>query len=391
MRKKVRMAMLLLMCMTIVIFAVQSLVFAKDEASEPEGDDVVWFGPMPFVSARTVREDFIPVLTDADSWETILSKTDVFKSYIMILPTDPVPGKTVPELSDDELRSLIAFIEEHDLKVAFEVGGLRPTGYTYTPGKEYAYWEFRHLSRWLDLGGRIDYLTTDHAVTMQIRPWMERLDTRQRQILVFRPEEVNKYLEELINELVDYFEVMSELIPGVKFGTIESLGFFHIQGLDGKKYDRTDLALPVMQFTDYFDMLLEAMNERGLELDHFHIDFGFEGVAFDGRATGKLDYGRIKAVESYVRSKGVKSGVIVNAFHDRSVENPDREVANRQAYENTLRFFESYVASGCDSDQIIMQTWQPYPDETGPEDKSYTVTNMYRDVVLSGGFNHFKK
>jgi hypothetical protein len=382
------MSLLGVVLILIVASPVQGKDFAKEEVSDvTDDDDMVWFGPMPFISDRTMREDLIPVLTDASSWKAVLSETDVFKSYIMILPKDPIPGKTMPEVSDDELRNLIAFTQEHGLKVAFEVGGLRPRGYTYSPGKEYAFWEFRHLSRWLELGGHIDYLTTDHAIMMHIRPWMEQLDSRERQLLVFRQDEVNKYLRELTDELVDYFEVMHELIPSAKFGVIESLGYFHMHGPNGEKYDRTDPNLPVMYFLDYFNYLVEAMNERGLELDHFHIDFGFEGVNFDGRSKGKLDYGRILGVESYVQSKGVNVGVIVNAFHDLSAVNPGRDVANREAYENTLRFFREYVANEGKADQIIFQTWQPYPDTTGPEDKPYTVTNMFRDIMLSDEFD----
>ena len=48
-----------------------------------------------------------------------------YRMDLEILPDVPMPGKQGPELSDDQLKVLIAFMKEHNLKVAFEVGGLR--------------------------------------------------------------------------------------------------------------------------------------------------------------------------------------------------------------------------------------------------------------------------
>jgi len=87
-----------------------------------------------------------------------------------------------------------------------------------------------------------------------------------------------------------------------------------------------------------------------------------------------------------VQSKGVHVGSIVNAFHDRSVENPDPAVASRQAYDRTLQFFNAYVAAGGTADQLVVQTWQPFPDRTGPDDRAYTTLNLAREVMTSEAF-----
>lgn len=332
----------------------------------------VWVGPMPFVQERTFRADYLPTLLDARNWPGTLARSRVFKSYLMVLPADPVPGKSGPEASDAQLRALARFCRDHKLKVAFEVGGIRmgPTTPNDQAGEDTAAGELPHLRRWLKCGGTIDYLTTDHAVMLAVgAPYVAPATNRHRGMTV----------SQAIEELVDYFAIMHREIPGARFGVIESLGFFRVDSPAGTRYDRTVPALPIWPFTQYLDDLLEAMRLRGLELDHFHIDFGYEGVHYDGQ--GKLDCGRILAVERAVQARGVRAGVIVNAFHDQQAPNPEPGAATAQARANTLSFIDAYLAQGGSAQDVVVQTWQPYPDRTGPESDPNTVLGLAREVL----------
>ncbi|NSW56187.1 MAG: hypothetical protein HPY44_09240 [Armatimonadetes bacterium] len=359
----------------IAILLASASAFCQDVPA-PEADRI-WVGPMPFITGREIRRDYFSTLTNPAAWPTVLARTDVFKSYIMVPPRDPLPGEDQPQSSDEELRGLAAFMRQRGIKIAFEVGGLRITDRLFGPlaGEKYAQTELTHLRRWIDCGGSVDYLTTDHAIMMNMRG----AGFTGPGVSPERPG--NMSMSELIRELVIYFETMRQAIPGVKFGVIESLGFFHIIGPDGREYPRTDPLLPVWKFDAFMDELLAAMKDKDLTLDHFHIDFGYEGVRFDGRNRGELDFGRILGVEQAVHARGIKAGVIINAFHDRSVQEPDPATASREAYENTLAFTRGYLAAGGKSEHIILQTWQPYPDVTGPEDRPHTVLNIARDVL----------
>lgn len=363
-----------LLCVMAALFHLGS-TFCQD-GPEPKPDRI-WVGPMPFISGREIRRDYFSILTDPAAWPTVLARTDVFKSYIMMPPRDPLPGEEEPQLSDEQLEALAAFMRERGVRTAFEVGGLRITDRVFGPfaGEKCARIELTHLRRWMDCGGSVDYLTTDHAIMMNMRG----AGFTGPGVSPVRPG--NMSMGELIGELADYFETMRQEIPGVKFGVIESLGFFHITGPDGREYPRTDPQLPVWKFDAFIDELLAAMKEKDQTLDHFHIDFGYEGVRHDGRDRGELDFGRILGVEQAVHARGVKTGVIINAYHDRSVAEPDPIAASREAYENTLAFTRGYLAAGGKSEHIIIQTWQPYPDVTGPEDRLHTVLNIARDVL----------
>lgn len=350
------------------------LLLAAPIVAEP-APPTIWIGPKTFTSGRSVRPDFFPVLCDANAWPTVLGRTQVFKSYIMLLPDIAVPGNAAPESSDEQLTKLAELLKSRGLKVAFEVGGLRqgPELPGEHWGRDFAESELRWLRRWKKCGGALDYLTTDHAIMMNIGSCHVQPDQHR---------DCGLTLAQTLEQLMDYFVAVRAEFPDTKLGCIESLGFFHVNGPDGHEYQRTVKALPVWHFEDYVDLLLAAMARRGLTLDHFHIDYGYEGVHNDGRRAGtEFDYGRLLAIERYVQSKGVRAGVIVNAFHDRKVANPDPETADREACEHTKQFLGGYLASGGQAEDLILQTWQPYPDHTGPETDPLSVLGLHRELL----------
>ncbi len=353
-----------------------SLVVAPAAFSAPV--DRVWVGPMPFVEGRTLRPDFFSTLMDPAAWPTVLARADVFKSYLMVLPSDPLEGKTVPQLSDDDLARLAKLLRDRHIKVAFEVGGLRfPTDpVPEHPGQYTAESELRHLRRWLDAGGTIDYLTTDHAVMSNVGAYYVNPALKPPPPLT---------LARAIDEQVEYFALVSQAIPGVRVGAIESLGFWEVEGEGGKVFHRTVPALPEWRFDQYLDQLLAAMKQRGLTLDHFHIDFGYEGVSYDGGGAG-LNFGRVLAVEKCCHSRGVKTGVIFNAFHDQSAQPVDPAQASREAHDHTLAYFRGYMAAGGTADNLVLQTWMPFPDQTGPEDSPRATLNIARDIIADPSF-----
>ena len=134
----------------------------------------IWIGPMPFIEGRTLRGDYFSEILDSFNESTIWEAMAVFKSYLMILPTAPIPGNTEPEASDSQLMALIEKLEQLGVDTAFEVGGARSRA--SGSGRNQALNEFAHLERWLKLGGRIDYLTTDHSLMRGLDAWLEVTD-----------------------------------------------------------------------------------------------------------------------------------------------------------------------------------------------------------------------
>lgn len=351
----------------------------------------VWVAPRPFRCPEeevrhcqgnlVFREDWLPILTDASKWPVVLRSTRVFKTYILVLQEKSGSGKAETSLSNSDLDRLVRFTRDHSLQVAFEVGGLRTSAEMCgsQAGESFALREVALLKRWLAAGGEIHYITSDHAVMKNMRGVGFRssgLDEKR---------ECKMTVRELIGELADYFQVVHREIPQAKLGVIESLGFFRVRGAGKEVYKQSDPKLPEWYFNEFFDDLVKAMRERKLELDHFHIDFGYNGVRFDGRqGDGKPNFGRVLAVESYVQSKGVRSGVIFNSTLDDEVKQAGRDAANREMRARTLGYFKGYIEAGGRGNDVLIQSWDPYPDLTGPEDKPLTFFGNARDLVNLG-------
>jgi len=322
----------------------------------------IWYGPASLNTVtRGIRDDFMEQFTNTDNWPTVYGETAVFKQFIESLGGN--------KYSDEELKQLATFTREAGLKCAFEIGALRwtPKCYGAGSGTSYAKEEIEVLQRWVDAGGTVDFLSTDHAVMWNVglclqgakpmEPYVEDPDWR-----------------DVMDEVVDSLAMIHEAFPDAKIGMIESLGYFSV----GENYTTTDpQCIYPIDFEEFLVTFRHKLNERGVKLDHVHLDFSYQDCRYDGRAKKQLDFGRILAAERIVKSLDLNCGMIINAFDDQSYSGTNfqqekekaQNTAERSvsAVDNTLEYFDGYVAAGGAPDIWILQRWQPYPDVTGPE------------------------
>jgi hypothetical protein len=179
---------------------------------------------------------------------------------------------------------------------------------------------------------------------------------------------------------MEYFKYMQVQIPGLKVGTIESLGFFWV--LSNRQYQATDKNLNRVDFESFMDMYTSVAEQHGIVLDHFHTDFGMHDVQYD------QGYGRILAVENYLKSKNVNSGFIgTNAFHEgRQTPDSDPQAASISAAQRTIKYFEDYIKAGGAADDLILQRWQPYPTQLGSDIEPYTQMGIFNSIIESDFF-----
>lgn len=328
------------------------------EGIRPESMENIWVCPMP-LNNGTVKSDFIDMLTDKSKWPTVFEKTTVIKLYI----------EQIAKTSTADLKRLGEFVTENKLAVAVELGGVRVAPVA-TPDDEIgvtaAQSEFLTLSKFILAGGRVDYITTDHALAEEITG---RKDTRPEMTM-----------QDYMKQQMLYFQYMQQQMPNLKVGSIESLGFFWIKG--DRQYGATDPTLERVDFETYLDEYLRIAQETGITLDHFHIDFGMQDVEHDG------GYGRILVAEDYVQSKGMKCGfVAANCFHKpMTTPAPDEEKASQSAAERTLQYFEGYMQAGGHSDYLLFQRWQPYPVPVGDENEPLSSFGIFKAMVESPYF-----
>ena len=321
------------------------------------------------------RLDYLANMTNTVNWPTVREKTDSIKFYIT-----PLWGATKDR--PEYRQALATLVHEEDLEVTIEIGGSRSAGGIPVNGDQAgelaAVDNQGLLQHWLDVpGARLDYITTDHSMMWDIRD----LSTNQ--------------LELVIPEQVDYFVAMKAWRPGLKFGFIESLGYFGIDGTNtitgqAKRYNKTSATVPDMDFDEFLGEFMAQATAAGVEIDHFDLDWGFAAHCRDTLGSGnshlwrtvdEFDYGRLLAFERVCHKYGIKVGVIFNDTTRNEVytdagcitdEECDQESADR-----IMAYMQGYLAAGGNADRIIFQSWMDYPSQTGPE----TLTNSFLNVT----------
>ena len=354
----------------------------KQNDSEP-GSLGIWYGPGSINTVtRALRDDFMPQVTDKRNWPVVHANTAVFKQFIETLYPRRKRGE--PCYSDATLKRLAEFVTGSGFKSAFEFGALRWTkkkkDHGPGSGRRYAAEEIKLLQRWVKAGGTVDYLTADHAVMWNVglclqgpKPMAGLEDPDWRKVM---------------DEVVDSLAMIQEAFPDVKIGMIESLGYFSV----GSNYTTTDPGnIYPIDFEEFLRTAQQKLAERGIAMHHFHLDFSYQDCHYDGREEKRLDFGRIMAAEKIVKSLGLDCGMIINAFDDSSYrganrvqeEEKARNASERSAsaVDNTLEYFDGYVAAGGSPDTWIFQRWQPYPDATGPETVRDTDMGVTRLLV----------
>ena len=183
----------------------------------------------------------------------------------------------------------------------------------------YAKQEQKQARRWLDLGGRLDSVTTDHALT-----WDARHELPQQHCEP--PVPMAARVDVVVQVLASWRAFLG---PDTSIGFIESLGYWDITGPDGTAYQNVDpsrlrkLTGWIPQLSDVTAMLLSAGERINPTpevplIDHYQIDYGMDGVEEDTihygpRPPVRMNYGRILGAESIMKAHDLQTGVNTNA------------------------------------------------------------------------------
>jgi len=359
--------------------------------SDVKPEPVRWFCPQPYTyvqrdeagvplpgqDADGMRDDWLAELTPVASWSGELAKTAVFKSFLNILPPNPLTGlgQTEPRLTDPEMTALTGELTRAGLKQAFETGGVRLAGDRVfeNAGEGQSALEIPWLQRWVNFGGQVDFITTDHAVTKNWRYQYTETDYPYPMTM-----------DALIAELADYFEAIRAVFPQVRLGIIEGPAVFQVTTAAGFVFPPNDRLIPVVDFAGFLDALLLEMSSRGLVLDHYHVDHGPHAVRADAGHTGVdgWEFGRVIAVEQICRSRGVRTGILIFPGRDfyGPVAGADDAEFSRQASATMIRYLEEYRQAGGQAEDLSASTWHYYPIRTGPEAESGSAMNIAREL-----------
>ena len=328
------------------------------DGTKPESMSNIWMCPKALDSGVLIP-GWADDLTNEANWPTLLENTSTLKLYIEMI------GK----MGTVDLRKIADFVNEHHLTVCVEVAGERAANSGVPDdnmGAAAAQAEFMTLFKFIKVGGRVDYITTDHAMASEITG---RTSTRP-----------DMTMQDHMQQQMEYYKYMIDKMPGLKVGAIESLGFFWVNTANGQM-QCTDYTLDRVDFENYMSELVRIAGENGVKIDHFHIDFGMHDIESDG------NYDRVLAVEDYCHSLGVKTGFIAgNAFHKKTfvlTNEEGKRLASESAAERTLQYFEGYMQAGGRSDVLLFQRWQDVPVELGNEETPVSNFGIFKAMLDS--------
>lgn len=336
-----------------------------------------WYCPASLAPDRTLRPDFVSSLMDDSNWSVIAPRVGVLKFYIEAMTPES------HHLTEADLRNLVAVCKRHNFAAAFEVGGVRmnKSYYGAGSGKHHANRECSVLQRWTACGGSVNYITTDNAVMNTIALVYQRnpppLGTG------YKPS-----IPDVIAEAASAMEVFASNFPEARIGSTESLGYFSVVDSAGKRMRNLDPTLvPEIPLENFITHWLEALSHAGVTPDHFHIDFGYEGVLADG-GRRELDFRRVAIANRLFRSRSIKTGIMVGAFDRYSLGHTkpvDEQAGDESAVANTIRYFDSFLKAGIPVDQTLFDRWEPYPAKTGPASDSLSDMGLTEALLLSRG------
>eukprot|EP01043_Picozoa_sp_COSAG02_P010812 COSAG02_NODE_389_length_23251_cov_259.067640_4_plen_416_part_00 len=342
----------------------------------------VWYSPhFAEITTKVAAPDLFPLLiTPAAAWPELAARTSTFK-----LKMQPLQGTNT---NDADLAALAATIKSHGWETGLEIGGARWGGARCNISSQvkYAEMEQQTVSRWLKLGGHIDSITTDHALTWDIRHKLATPPCEPPVPMAVRVQAVAQV----------FGSWRTFLGRNASLGFIESLGYWDITGPDGTNFTNTsptqlnNISGWMPRLDEVTDLLLTAAAKHNPTpsvplLDHYQIDYGMDGVEQDTLQYGAappvgINYGRILGAEALMAARGLQTGVILNANAARSrtyaptagngcLVGCDPEFTpSHSAVVRTLNVTRGYMAlPGRRSHHALLEQWQAYPNRTGPE------------------------
>ena len=90
--------------------------------------------------------------------------------------------------------------------------------------------------------------------------------------------------------------------------------------------------------------------------------------------TGGLNYGRVLGAEAIMHRHGLRTGVMMNAFADRSLDcSAAFARCSASAALRTLEYTQGYMRLPSRlSEHAVLEQWQPHPNTTGPASLPYS-------------------
>jgi len=285
----------------------------------------VWMCPPAYENGRCFRALF----EKPDEWKATRSLIDVLFYSDLNLKK---------QFTDDELRAWFAQVQSWGIKLAMEVGAIKPWGLT---GEKTFNLERPNWDRVQRLGGNIYAIAMDEPL----------LCARMH---IHKPDDY------AVQETASYIALARKNYPQILIGDIETY--------------------PSIPLPDHFwwiealEKRLAEMNVRGL--DFYRLDVNWSNfVAFN-----RGSWLEVKKLEQYCRSRKLPFSLIYWAS--------DYPVMKRKGLADDSTWYVSIMRQGYDyamvqgaPDQYVIESWIETPSHSLPETGEWTFTRSVRDFA----------
>ncbi|MDD4871604.1 MAG: hypothetical protein PHR77_13690 [Kiritimatiellae bacterium] len=301
-------------------------LFAQVRVQVESSRPIVWMMPPAYEKGRCFRELF----EKPEGWKETRSLINVL-AY-----TDLNLNK---QFTDEELRKWFSMLQQWDIKLAMEVGAVKPWGVTgeITFNIERPMWD--RIQR---LGGNI------HAIAMDEPLCCVRKD-------LHKPDDY------AVEETASYIALVRKQFPEILVGDIEPYPFIQ----------REDL----VRWIDALQAKLVQMGGRGL--DFFRLDVDWNHFT-NGNATYPGNWREVKKLEIACRQRKVAFSLIYWAAdypHMKRLNIAD----DSTWYVSIMRQGYDYAFVGGTPDQYVIESWIEAPSCSLPEADEWTFTRSVRD------------
>jgi len=285
----------------------------------------IWIGPN--MAARL----FVP----GASWPSVQARTHVLKLYISDLDRDP-----------SSLASMAATLNQAHIAVAIESGGLR--GWDCS-GASVGNVDSDFIQRLVRAGGAISFIALDEPFANSIASGAEP--------------NCGYTVAQAAAELATEIHIMRAAFPGVEIGLIEPVPWYSVGSYPSNS---------VTAFGDLpqlLDTCLSVLARAHERIDFFHAD-----APYDYDQALPNGWQKVVALEQAVRARGLRFGLIYNSEAGGTA-------GDEPFHDQALAALRAYQAAGGNPDDLLLQSWYPYPDVMVPEDQANTFTNTAKDVI----------
>ena len=321
------------------------------------GKNELWFTPSPFAP------DLNGLFTDNGSpWQLEKVKNRGFHvREDQILPT-------VSNFSQVNVREMIFQLTKRKLHLSMEASGLVPGDANTVQSVSDASVKkaLQVLDKIYSQGGKLDYLSPDCII--------------KRVTGILPNSTANLSMEQAFDAAALYFTGIHKKYPNIKIGYLVNFPNWHFEfrgimhyGTAGGSYTKKS------GYT--FDKVLSEISGRlkpfGEKISFVEVDNPYKpyylstsiaslpGITLDNPAM-------LTALEQYCHENGMDYGLIFNSASGGGI-------SNKAYYDESLLFFDDYLAGHGIPDFLTVESWYKYPDKTLPASDPYSFMYLLRD------------